>query len=381
MTLKDIRPEEDIPKLLEVTAAQVTGPHQEGPWRHRKSDGQIILVEINEHPIMFGDRAACLVMGTDVTERLRLEERIRQSQRLESIGRLAGGVAHDFNNLLTVINGYVEMLQSDASFGDAAGSALGEVRAAGERAADLTRQLLAFSRQQVVQPAVINLNSIVGATESFLRRLIGEDVRLVVQLAPDLGSVQADPGQMQQIIMNLAVNSRDAMPAGGTLLIETSNATLDETYHASHPEVQPGLYVMLAVTDTGEGIPPEVQSRIFEPFFTTKEPGKGTGLGLATVYGMVKSCGGWIWVYSEVKRGTTFKIYLPRTDKKLTPAAPATVAGLRGHETILIVEDQADVRALAVTGLAHYGYAAHGVASARRHCGSAVNSPAGSTSW
>jgi two-component system, cell cycle sensor histidine kinase and response regulator CckA len=363
MTLKDIRPEEDIPKLLEVTAVPATEFHKEGPWRHRKKNGQIIPVEITENPLVFEGRPASLVMATDITERLRLEEQFRQAQRMESIGRLAGGVAHDFNNLLTVINGYTEFLLDETPASDSARDALAEIRTAGERASDLTKQLLAFSRQQVIKPAVININTIVTETEVFLRRLIGEDVQLLTRLEPDLGPVQADAGQVQQIIMNLAVNSRDAMPDGGTLLIETGNATLTDEYHATHPQVQPGNYVLLAVTDTGEGMSPDVQARIFEPFFTTKALGKGTGLGLATVYGMVKHSGGWIWVYSEPERGTTFKIYLPQTDKPLTPAGPAITPGVRGTETILIVEDQDEVRRLAVTGLSRYGYSAHGVSS------------------
>jgi PAS domain S-box-containing protein len=363
MTLKDIRPEEDIPKLLEVTAVPTTEFNKEGPWRHRKKNGQIISVEITENPLVFEGRPACLVMATDITERLRMEEQFRQAQRMESIGRLAGGVAHDFNNLLTVINGYTEFLLDETPASESARDALAEIRTAGERASDLTKQLLAFSRQQVIKPTVININRIVAETEVFLRRLIGEDVQLLTRLEPDLGSVQADPGQMQQIIMNLAVNSRDAMPHGGMLLIETGNAILDEEYRVTHPQVQPGNYVLLAVTDTGEGMSPEIQARIFEPFFTTKSLGKGTGLGLATVYGMVKHAGGWIWVYSEPKRGTTFKIYLPQTDKPLTPAEPASTAGVRGTETILIVEDQDDVRRLAVTGLSRHGYSAHGVSS------------------
>jgi two-component system, cell cycle sensor histidine kinase and response regulator CckA len=363
MTLKDIRPEEDVPKLLEATAVPTTQFHQEGPWRHRRKDGRMISVEITEHPVEFEGHPACLVLATDITERLRLEEQLRQSQRLESIGRLAGGVAHDFNNLLTVIVGYTEMLLADAS--QPGSGPLREIREAGERAADLTKQLLAFSRRQTVQPAIIDINAIVTKTETFLRRLIGEDIQLVTRLDPALGSVEADRGQIQQIIMNLAINSRDAMPNGGSLLIETSNVFLDETYRASHPEVQPGPYVMLAVSDTGEGMSPEIQAQIFEPFFTTKEPGRGTGLGLATVYGMVKTAGGWIWVYSEPHRGTTFKIYLPQTVHAAAPAVPGIATEAHGSETVLIVEDQADVRAVALAGLAAFGYSPHAVATGR----------------
>jgi len=365
MTLKDIRPEEDIPKLLESTATPPTGLNKEGPWRHRKKNGQIISVEITEHPLQYGEHAACLVMATDITERLRLEEQFRQSQRLESVGRLAGGVAHDFNNLLTVINGYSDMLLKDLAPGDPGLDAIGEIREAGERAAGLTQQLLAFSRRQVMQLAVLDLNAVVATTKSFLRRLIGEDVELVTKLSPELGSIQADAVQIQQIIMNLAVNSRDAMPHGGTLLIETANAVLDESYRAEYPGIRPGPYVMLAITDTGVGMSQEVQARIFEPFFTTKELGKGTGLGLATVYGMVKQGGGWIWVYSEPARGTTFKIYFPRTDQTPSAVAPVIETDLHGTETILVVEDQTEVRVLTVTGLSRFGYTVHGFATGR----------------
>jgi PAS domain S-box-containing protein len=365
MSLKDIRPEEDIPKLLEAVAFPRRQFSQAGAWRHRKKDGQIINVEIAAHPLVFGDRPACLVLATDVTERIRLEEQFRQAQRLESVGRLAGGVAHDFNNLLTVINGYAEMLLSDRPADPSDVEALEEIRKAGERAAGLTQQLLAFSRRQVIQPAVININSTVRETETLLRRLIGEDVELVTRLAADLDLVCADPGQIQQIVMNLAVNSRDAMPNGGSLYIETSNVTLDEGYESEHPGVRSGPYVMLAVTDTGSGMSPEIRARIFEPFFTTKELGKGTGLGLATVYGMVKQAGGWIWVYSEPDRGTTFKIYLPRTGEPLSLITPSVKTDVQGNETILVVEDQVEVRTLAMAGLAVFGYSVHGAGTGK----------------
>jgi two-component system, cell cycle sensor histidine kinase and response regulator CckA len=365
MTLKDIRPKEDIPKLLEATAVPTSQFNREGSWRHRKKDGTVINVEIAAHPFAFGERPACLVLATDVTERIKLEEQFRQAQRMESVGQLAGGIAHDFNNLLTVINGYAEMVLDDPTASLSIGKALQEILHAGERAAGLTRQLLAFSRRQVIQPAVININTIVSSTETLLRRLIGEDIKFVTKLAPDLGLVLADPGQIQQIVMNLAVNSRDAMPNGGSLHIETSNVTLEEGYRSEHQGVRAGPHVMLAVTDSGTGISPEIRARIFEPFFTTKELGKGTGLGLATVYGMVKQGGGWIWVYSEPGQGTTFKIYFPRTDQPLSLMTPATRADLRGNETILVVEDQLEVRTLALIGLAAHGYSVHGVTSGK----------------
>jgi two-component system, cell cycle sensor histidine kinase and response regulator CckA len=362
MTLREIRPPEDVPQLIDAVLAP-DDAQPDGPWRHKKKDGSIMMVQITEHRLVFGGRNAYLVMPTDVTERLKLEIQFRQAQRLESVGRLAGGVAHDFNNLLTVINGYSEMVLADLPAGEHAREALLQIREAGERAAQLTRQLLAFSRQQVIEPAILDINAIITDTFKLLRRLIGEDVQLVTRLAQDLGHVVADPGQIQQIVMNLAVNARDAMPGGGTLLIETENTSFDETYCAAHPEVRLGPHVMLAITDTGTGMTPEVQAKIFDPFFTTKEIGKGTGLGLATVYGMVKQSRGWIWVYSEPGRGTTFKIYLPRTDEPLSKPRTPVLRGLQGTETILVVEDQTDLRALAVTALSRYGYSVHGAGS------------------
>ncbi|HEY7389099.1 MAG TPA: response regulator [Bryobacteraceae bacterium] len=357
MTLRDIRPTEDIPALLDDIRSGGNAPlHRDGPWRHRKKDGTLITVEIVSHPIEFDGRRARLVLTSDVTERQKLEEQFHQAQRLESIGRLAGGVAHDFNNLLTVINGYTEMVLQEVSEDNPIREMLGEVLAAGGRAGALTQQLLTFSRKQLIQPVVLNLNDTVSDIERMLRRLIGEDVRLVTKLARDLGKVKADGGQLQQVIMNLAVNARDAMPNGGSLLLETANANFDEEYVTLHPEVQKGEYVMLAATDTGTGMTPEVKARLFEPFFTTKPKGSGTGLGLATVYGIVKQSGGWIWVYSEPGTGTTFKIYLPRTEETIPQPRPVLKTDTHGKETILVVEDQPEVRAIAITALQRLGY-------------------------
>jgi two-component system, cell cycle sensor histidine kinase and response regulator CckA len=357
MTLRDIRPAEEIPMLeLEVRSREGRPLHRTGPWHHRKKDGSSITVEIVSHPIEFAGRKARLVLANDITERQKLEEQFHQAQRLESIGRLAGGVAHDFNNLLTVINGYTEMVLQDASEDNPIREMLGEVLAAGARAAGLTQQLLTFSRKQLIQPVVLNLNDVVADIERMLRRLIGEDIRLVTKLARDLGKVKADGGQLQQVIMNLAVNARDAMPNGGSVLLETANVTFDEDYVALHPEVQAGEYVMLAATDTGTGMTPEVKARLFEPFFTTKPKGSGTGLGLATVYGIVKQSGGWIWVYSELGSGTTFKIYLPRTDEAIPQPRPALKTDTHGRETILVVEDQLEVRTIAIAALQRLGY-------------------------
>jgi two-component system, cell cycle sensor histidine kinase and response regulator CckA len=294
----------------------------------------------------------------DITERKTLEQQLRQSQKMEAVGQLAGGIAHDFNNLLTAINGYSELTMMRLRAEDPLRRNLEEIKKAGDRAAALTRQLLAFSRKQVLQPKVLDLNSVVSGLENMLRRLIGEDVDLRTALKPEPGSVKADPGQIEQVIMNLAVNARDAMPRGGKLTIETGNIYLDEEYARRHVAVSPGQYVMLAVSDTGTGMDEQTRARIFEPFFTTKESGKGTGLGLSTVYGIVKQSGGNIWVYSEVGRGTTFKVYLPlvgeagqeyRRSDEVEEAA-------KGTETVLLAEDEEVVRTLAREVLETYGY-------------------------
>jgi PAS domain S-box-containing protein len=292
----------------------------------------------------------------DITERHHLEERLRQSQKMEAVGRLAGGIAHDFNNLLTVIMGYSGSLR-DRLKEDETREQARRICQAADNAAALTRQLLAFSRMQLLQAKVLNLNSLVTNLDKMLRRLIVEDIELVTRTTPDLRQVKADPGQMEQVVMNLVVNARDAMPQGGRITIETANVDLDENYAATHAAVTPGPYVMLAVTDTGEGMTPETQAQIFDPFFTTKEMGRGTGLGLSTVYGIVKQSGGHIWVYSEVDHGTTFKIYLPETTEVAQPAAePPTITSTRGSETVLLVEDDLQVRELTRTVLAGCGY-------------------------
>jgi PAS domain S-box-containing protein len=317
------------------------------------------------------------VIIRDVTERRQLEEQFRQAQKMESIGRLAGGLAHDFNNLLTVIGGHADLLHARLAPEDSLARRIGLIQEAAAHAADLTKQLLAFSRKQVLAPKVLDLNAIVAEIEPMLGRLIGEDVDLVTAPARGLGSVKADPAQIKQILFNLAVNARDAMPQGGKLTIETENVELDEPYTRLHADVQPGPYVMLAVTDTGVGMDEETRSRIFEPFFTTKAAGLGTGLGLATVYGIVKQSNGTISVYSEPGLGTAFKVYLPRVPESADTVPAEAPAGARaGSETILLVEDNEMVRALTCEILKRYGYtvveAEHGadaLAIARRYHG------------
>jgi CheY-like chemotaxis protein len=286
-----------------------------------------------------------------------MDEQYRQAQKMEAVGRLAGGVAHDFNNLLTVILGYSDVLLDSMEPDDPLRECVDSIRQAGQRASRLTSQLLAFGRRQLLQPQVLDLNAIVSDTGRLLTRLIGEDIALATVLDPGIGAVRADAGQITQMIMNLAVNARDAMPKGGQLTIETANVDLDDSYTAIHPGVQPGPYVMLAVTDTGTGMSPEVLSHLFEPFFTTKPKGLGTGLGLSMVYGIVKQSGGDVHVYSEVGRGTTFKIYLPRI--AATAAAESVVpepAPASRGETILFVEDDADVAVLVRSMLRDLGY-------------------------
>ncbi len=301
----------------------------------------------------------------DISERKRaelaqskLQGQLQQAQKMETVGRLAGGVAHDFNNLLTVINGYAELISSELDPDDPLRAALAEITRAGDRAAALTQQLLAFSRKQVIEPKLLSPNELVTDIGRMLRRLMGDDIEVVTILHPETGQILADAGQINQVLMNLAVNARDAMPAGGRLLIETSNADIEERYAEAHMEVQPGSYVGLGVSDTGAGMDAETRSHIFEPFFTTKPLGQGTGLGLSTVYGIVKQNGGWIWVYSEPGRGTTFKIYLPRVDRASAAPDESRSADftLHGTETVLVVEDQQEVRRLALGALRSYGY-------------------------
>ena len=359
---------EDLPLALELFGRVVRGePRPTAQFRIRTSRADYRLAEFSATAQLRDDRLiGILGIGRDVTERVLLEQQLRQAQKMEAVGRLAGGIAHDFNNILTAITGYADLLLEDLAPQDPRRQDAEEIHKAADRATGLTRQLLAFSRQQVLQPRVLDLNALVSELEKMLRRLLGEDVKLATVLAPTLGRVRADAGQLEQVIMNLAVNARDAMPTGGKLTIETGDVEFDGGYAAEHYPAPPGKYAMLAVSHTGTGMDPQTQVHLFEPFFTTKEKGKGTGLGLATVYGIVKQSGGFIWVYSELGVGTTFKIYLPRVEAAVEPAsgraAPAPVA--RGSETVLVAEDEAPVRAVARHALERYGYRVLEAASA-----------------
>jgi len=304
----------------------------------------------------------------DMTQQTRLEQQVRQVQKLEAVGRLAGGMAHDFNNILVVIKLSTELMLSDITPDSPFTKPLLQISSAADRAAALTRQMLAFGRQQIMQPRIINLNAVVSETSQMLRRVIGEDIELVTNLADDVENCKLDPDQVAQVILNLAVNARDAMPNGGSLHLETAGVNLDEAYAQEHPPVQPGRYVMLAVTDTGTGIEHSVLPRIFDPFFTTKELGKGTGLGLSIVYGIVKQSGGYIWVYSEPGHGTSFKLYFPATNASIEPSlVRAQNSSHPAGQVLLVVEDEASIRAHVSECLKHLGYrvleAANGAAA------------------
>jgi PAS domain S-box-containing protein len=342
-------------RLIAGLAPGTTASRAEARFRRKSGEIRHALVSMERVALSGIAEPVNMVVFVDLTERRQLEAQLRQAQKMEAIGRLAGGVAHDFNNVLGVILGYGEILMREAA--GAQRSKLEQILKAGQRAAALTRQLLAFSRKQIVDPKVLDLNGLLSDLEMMLGRLIGEDVDLVIVPAADLGHVRIDPGQVEQVVVNLCVNARDAMPDGGLLRVETANVVLDAGHAAQHEPLPAGRYVMLAVSDSGCGIEKEVLEKIFEPFFTTKEGGKGTGLGLATVYGIVKQAGGFVWVYSEVGRGTTFKIYLPRidepSDKAQLQEAPAP---RRGSETILLVEDEPSLRELTREILQEHGY-------------------------
>jgi two-component system cell cycle sensor histidine kinase/response regulator CckA len=328
--------------------------------RWRRKDGTVIAVRLSGRGVRDEREGTEIfeVIAEDVTERKALEEQLRQAQKMEAVGTLAGGVAHDFNNLLTVITGYTQILLEQHARDTQSSRSIEQILRAAERAASLTRQLLAFSRRQMLQPRVISLNRLVRDLEKMLNPLLGERIRIVLQAAPDLGTVRADPGQLEHILMNLAVNARDAMPRGGTLTVNTANADLGEDFVRKHPGASAGRYVALSVTDTGTGMDAHALAHLFEPFFTTKEPGRGTGLGLSMVYGIVKQSGGYITVDSELGRGTTFRIFLPRVDEaeESQPSETAPATRLTGTGTILLVEDEDAVRNLVEAILTSDGY-------------------------
>jgi two-component system, cell cycle sensor histidine kinase and response regulator CckA len=330
--------------------------------KRRRKDGSLVDVLLSTAPLQdgAGNVSGLVALLVDVTERRGLEEQLRQSQRLEAVGQLAGGIAHDFNNLLTVVTSYAALLLEDLGPSHPKANDIQEIARAADRAAALTQQLLAFGRRQLLQPRVLDVNHTVTELERMLRRLLTADIELVTVLDPELRCVRADPGQLEQVLMNLVVNARDAMPGGGTLTVETANVEIDASYPGRHASaIRPGGYVRIAVSDTGHGMDEATQARIFEPFFTTKEPGKGTGLGLSTVYGIVNQSGGYVWCYSEPGRGTTFKIYLPHADAQAEQRGNGTarVAARRGMESVLIVEDDDAVRSVARRILASHGYA------------------------
>jgi two-component system, cell cycle sensor histidine kinase and response regulator CckA len=344
--------------------SEVRMQHADRSWRVMEGSA---VNRLDDSPVR-----AIIVNARDVTDRRRLEDQLRQSQKMEAVGQLAGGVAHDFNNLLTAILGYCNLVLEEVPQDSAMRQDLEEIRSAGERAAALTRQLLAFSRRQMLQPQTVNINDLILEIQKLLRRLIGEDVELVTLLGEDLLAVRVDPASIEQVLINLAVNARDAMPHGGRITIETANVDLDRAFTDRHAPMEPGEYVLIAVTDTGQGMDAATQERVFEPFFTTKEQGKGSGLGLATVYGIVKQSGGFIWVYSEPDRGTAFKIYLPPSERQaMLPRAGdgSRETTQRGWETVLLVEDEDAVRALAREVLRRHGYtvleARHGLDALR----------------
>jgi PAS domain S-box-containing protein len=352
-------PQEDHSVIQAAEDASLRGERFQAEYRIVRKDGAVIWVSdtavvvsgSNSHPVMEG-------IIVDITERKLLENQLQQSRRMEAVGRLAGGIAHDFNNLLTIIKGYAELAEQRTAMQPELRADIQQIENAAERASTLIRQLLAFSRRQVLQPKIIDLNAIVLGLDKLLGRLMGEHIEMVTRCGANVGHVKADPAQVEQVIMNLVVNARDAMPKGGRLTVETVNVELDSTYARDHVSVKPGSYVMLAVSDSGIGMSPETVAHIFEPFYTTKESGQGTGLGLSTVYGIVKQSGGYIWVYSEPGKGTTFKVYLPRVAAPVEakPEVMEVQTAGKGSETILLVEDEEAVRELASRILSAKGY-------------------------
>jgi PAS domain S-box-containing protein len=360
-TLAGAKVGDTLTHLGDLSLAELLATSPQEQWHETTSGGhtfRVIARPIEAGPEMEDKSDGWVIVIRDVTHEQEMEERVRRQDRLAVIGQLAGGIAHDFNNVLTAIQGFTGLVLDGLAPDDPIRADLEEVTRAADRAGALTGQLLIFSRKQVWQPRSLDLNKTMTDLEKMLRRLIGENIELSKTLSPALGRVMADPGQIEQVVMNLVVNARDAMPQGGQLVLETRNVELDEAYTHLHPGVQPGAYVVLAVSDTGVGMTAEVKSHIFEPYFTTKEKGKGTGLGLATVHGIVAQSGGHIEVYSEPGMGTTFKVYLPQVEagEESTVEESASGGQLRGTETVLLVEDDNVIREMARRGLEHYGY-------------------------
>ena len=336
-------------------AKLATKGHIQVTVRAQHANGEWLWLEISSS--ILDQQGSTVNVSRDITERKRLEAQLLQSQKMETVGRLAGGVAHDFNNLLTAITGYADLALEDLPPASPVRDDIKELRKAADRATNLTRQLLAFARKQMIEPRVMNLNQLISDMHGFIRRLIGEHIELSILPAADLGSVRVDTNQIEQVVVNLVINARDAMPQGGRLMIETANVVLDAGYAGEHIDVMAGRYILLTIGDTGVGMDAAVQEHLFEPFFTTKGPGKGTGLGLATCYGIIKQHGGYILPYSEVGRGTLMKVYLPCVDAPLDPLPIAEARpNPRGDETILLVEDEPAVRDLAARVLRSQGY-------------------------
>jgi len=384
-SFEQVHPDDRRLVLEAAQEARETGVGRKLEYRFRHKDGTWRILESMASVIRnaAGEPAKMIIVNRDITERRQAEKELRQMQlrqiqKMEALGRLSGGIAHDFNNLLGVIIGYTEVLEVPVIEEELRLKGVREIKKAGQRAASLTRQLLAFSRQQVLEPKVLDLNGVVTDIEKMLRRVIGEDIELITTLDASLGRVMADQGQIEQVIINLAANARDAMPNGGKLTIETANAELDETYVRQAPEVRPGRYVLLSVSDSGVGMDAETQAHIFEPFFTTKERGRGTGLGLATVYGVVKQSNGFIWVHSEPASGTLFKIYLPLVEGEVQATSPEVSQPqlATNRETILLVEDEESLRTVTRDLLVQNGYdvveansGAQGLEVAQQHHG------------
>jgi two-component system cell cycle sensor histidine kinase/response regulator CckA len=358
MTIANIRLEEDVAELRAAVEQVAEGAAHNGTWRHRKRDGTIIEVEVVSHELTFEGARSGIVVAVDVTERKNLEEQLLQAQKMEAVGQLAGGIAHDFNNIALVISGYSGALLDLLPENEKARRSASEIGRAAERATSLTRQLLAFSRRQVLQPEELNLSTVVTGIKPMLERLIGEDINLVTTLPTGLGTIRADPGQLEQVLLNLVLNARDAMPQGGELSIAAAAVDLSEQLARERLDLAPGAYVMLSVSDSGSGMDAATRERIFEPFFTTKEPDKGTGLGLSTVYGIVKQSGGSVWVYSEPGHGTSFKLYFPRYGEADGTSQPRESVSERptGTETVLLVEDDEQARTLVHMLLERLGY-------------------------